>query len=381
MQEAAQPQRPKLLIRCRDPERAIAWLGKAFGFETRCLATRPDGGFAYAHLAFADNLIMVTPSRDADSDTRSLLPEVANRLTTQDCCFLVENLMAHFTRAKSAGAEIVQNLKADEHGAYRYACRDPDGHVWNFGARDRCKDTALPQAPRPRRASRQNRLAQGLGLAAASLAVMAFFMPEWGSQTAPAVTTAPAAPLQMTNSAPPKDGAMVDALQRARNELAEERAVRQAVEAAQRKLLAELSQERSARQNVERTAARLETQLSAARTVRSQAEEIARDLDDHLKRNAQAARAAGTSSPANPLLAEGQAAMAKGDVDAARRLFKRLVEDGVPEAAIALGSTYDPVVVEQIAGASAQADRTQAKHWYRRAIELAQAAVERQPGK
>jgi TPR repeat protein len=81
--------------------------------------------------------------------------------------------------------------------------------------------------------------------------------------------------------------------------------------------------------------------------------------------------------PSNPLLAEGLAAMANGDVEAARRHFRRLAAEGLPEAALALGSTYDPVSVERAGLASAEADRAQAKQWYRRAIELAQAATER----
>ena len=81
----------------------------------------------------------------------------------------------------------------------------------------------------------------------------------------------------------------------------------------------------------------------------------------------------------NPKLAAGEAALAKGDLEAARRYFKELADAGLPEGALALGSTYDPKSLERAGLAGAQADRARAKEWYRRAIELAQ--TERQTPK
>jgi TPR repeat protein len=70
--------------------------------------------------------------------------------------------------------------------------------------------------------------------------------------------------------------------------------------------------------------------------------------------------------------------MAKGDIETARRHFAQLAQQGVAEAALALGSTYDPVSIERAGMTSVHADRARAKQWYRRAIELAQSAAERQ---
>jgi len=78
------------------------------------------------------------------------------------------------------------------------------------------------------------------------------------------------------------------------------------------------------------------------------------------------------------VLAEGQAALAKGDIAEARRLFRQLADEGVAEAALALGSTYDPVNAKRAGMTGVKVDRAQAKQWYRRAIELAQGAIERQ---
>jgi TPR repeat protein len=74
---------------------------------------------------------------------------------------------------------------------------------------------------------------------------------------------------------------------------------------------------------------------------------------------------------------EGLAALAKGDVAEARREFRRLADRGMAEAALALGSTYDPINADHVGLASAEADPEQTKHWYRRAIELTREASKR----
>ena len=45
---------------------------------------------------------------------------------------LVEDVDAHFERARAAGAEIVEELNTLPFGHRRYGCRDPQGHEWFF---------------------------------------------------------------------------------------------------------------------------------------------------------------------------------------------------------------------------------------------------------
>lgn len=410
MQDAAQAKRPTLLplIRYRDPERAVDWLGKAFGLKTCCVAKRADGSFAYAQLAHDDNLIMVTPFRETGAPLDQ--PAGSGKRAAQGCYFVVENVETHFARAKDAGAKVVLDIKPYEHGGSRYSCRDLEGHVWTFGTFDPWKNKALASPARLQMLSARKRRASLA--AAAALTVVALAVPAWRLQTMPRAPVA-AAPAESAGTQPRETVAQVDAsareaLQRTRDELSAARAARDAAEASQRTALTELAQERAARQDAER----LKTEPFPSPPARAAAEEIVRDLGDHLTRNAQAAHAAGSGpapaqssleapapvaaisdappapgptpgasppspAPSNPQLAEGQAAMAQGDIEAARRHFARLAEQGVPAAALALGSTYDPVGIERAGVASAQADRVRAKQWYRRAIELAQAAAER----
>jgi uncharacterized glyoxalase superfamily protein PhnB len=51
---------------------------------------------------------------------------------------------ALYTRAKTAGAEIVRELGPTDYGSREFACRDPEGHLWNFGTYDPW--TAAPSA-------------------------------------------------------------------------------------------------------------------------------------------------------------------------------------------------------------------------------------------
>ncbi len=72
----------------------------------------------------------------------------------------------------------------------------------------------------------------------------------------------------------------------------------------------------------------------------------------------------------NADLIEGQAHFAKGDLTAARAAFAKSFESGLPEAALALGNTFDPVSLAK-AGVKAKGDPALARRWYRRAFELA----------
>ena len=55
---------------------------------------------------------------------------------TQSAYVIVEDADAHYARAKAAGAEIVVEIEDQDYGGRLYSCRDPEGHLWNFGTYD-----------------------------------------------------------------------------------------------------------------------------------------------------------------------------------------------------------------------------------------------------
>jgi hypothetical protein len=69
------------------------------------------------------------------------------------------------------------------------------------------------------------------------------------------------------------------------------------------------------------------------------------------------------------LLERGEQFISVGDVAAARVLFERAAEAGDASAALALGATYDPVVLAQLGVRGIAPDATKAQLWYQKARE------------
>jgi len=70
------------------------------------------------------------------------------------------------------------------------------------------------------------------------------------------------------------------------------------------------------------------------------------------------------------LLARARAYMSAGDVAAARLVLRRAAERDDSQAALALGGTYDPIVLKRLGVINFHADTAQARDWYRKAAEL-----------
>jgi tetratricopeptide (TPR) repeat protein len=73
-------------------------------------------------------------------------------------------------------------------------------------------------------------------------------------------------------------------------------------------------------------------------------------------------------------VARGRAALSNRDVAGARLILRWAAEHDDPQAALALGETYDPVVLKGL-GIIKFADPAQAQEWYRRAADLGSAGV------
>ena len=58
---------------------------------------------------------------------------------TQSLAVFVDDVDAHYTRAKAAGAKILEDPHETEYREYQYAAKDFDGHHWLFSqhAKDR----------------------------------------------------------------------------------------------------------------------------------------------------------------------------------------------------------------------------------------------------
>lgn len=127
-----------------DAQAAIDWLCKAFGFEVRLKVEDADGRVQHSELVYGDGLIMVGEDRE---DKREKFPYMRSPAhvggaNTQNLLVYVDDVEAHCTRARAAGAKIVNELETHDYGeeywADRiYGCSDPGGHHWWFSQRMR----------------------------------------------------------------------------------------------------------------------------------------------------------------------------------------------------------------------------------------------------
>ncbi|WP_210186221.1 VOC family protein [Hyphomicrobium sp. CS1GBMeth3] len=121
------------LMRYRDLAEAMGWLEGAFGFEKQIAVSDSDGSVIYGQMTYRGSLMMMGAVRDTDLDKLMRQPDEVGGIETQSCYLVVDDADAHYARAQDAGAEIVLELKSDGLGRRGYSCRDPEGHIWNFG--------------------------------------------------------------------------------------------------------------------------------------------------------------------------------------------------------------------------------------------------------
>jgi uncharacterized glyoxalase superfamily protein PhnB len=124
-------------LRYRDAPQMIEWLCKAFGFERHLVVEDGKGGIAHAQLTLGPGMIMLGTAR-GDDDPFGRLQSTPAALggTTQSPYLVVRDADEVYRQAKTAGAEIVIEIKDEDYGGRVFSCRDPEGHLWNVGSYD-----------------------------------------------------------------------------------------------------------------------------------------------------------------------------------------------------------------------------------------------------
>lgn len=111
-----------------DAAAAIEFLGRAFGFEERMRMPTPDGAIMHAELAYQGNVVMLaTVYPEMGYASPKDLPARHGSVM----CY-VDDVDAHYARAKAAGATIVAELEDKFYGDRMYSAQDPEGHQWFF---------------------------------------------------------------------------------------------------------------------------------------------------------------------------------------------------------------------------------------------------------
>lgn len=126
-----------------DIESASAFLQKAFGFKVRWNLTNKHDKLVHVELEVEDSLVMLGLIEENDHwESPKNLEKIHQRLF-----IFVDNLDAHYERAKAAGAKIIWEPEDKFYGDRVYECKDPEGHYWRFA--EHFKDVDLQSAKRP----------------------------------------------------------------------------------------------------------------------------------------------------------------------------------------------------------------------------------------
>ena len=128
-------------LRYRDAPAAIAWLCRVLSFEKHLVVPGETAGtVAHAQLTLGRGMIMLgsdtDDSRQGEYGRLIRRPDELGGYNTQSIYVLVADIDGHHARAVQEGAEILMDLKPQDYGGKLYTCRDPEGHVWNFGSYD-----------------------------------------------------------------------------------------------------------------------------------------------------------------------------------------------------------------------------------------------------
>lgn len=114
-----------------DAPAAIDFLVSAFGFEERYRLAMPDGSVGHAELVLGEAVIAVSSAwRDAGLMPPNELPGVHAQYAV-----LLDDVNAHFERAREAGATIAAPPEDQFYGYRMYRAVDPEGHRWVFQQR------------------------------------------------------------------------------------------------------------------------------------------------------------------------------------------------------------------------------------------------------
>lgn len=131
------------MIAYEDGIAAIEWLATAFGFRERARWIGEHGELSHGELEAGDGIIMLaTPTPDYVGPKRhretceqarkwSSVPWIIDGVLVH-----VDDLDAHFARAKAAGAVILTEIEEGDPGR-RYRAEDLEGHRWFFMERAR----------------------------------------------------------------------------------------------------------------------------------------------------------------------------------------------------------------------------------------------------
>jgi uncharacterized glyoxalase superfamily protein PhnB len=260
-------------IRYRDVDGAAEWLQAAFGFSLRAKVLDDDGRAGMVQLTYGNHLVMMLPVGGSELDTLMRQPDEIGGAETQSCYLVVSDVEQHHDRAKAAGADIVNALKAFDKGGHGYTCRDLEGHLWSFGSYDPWSE---PSAPAVSRAIAMGKRLSAPASLAAAVGAVVLLGAGWGLWHAfTHSTTVEDRLASQLMLAKDKADQAIDLAARRAADLAKERAAKKWIGLDVQRAKLQLALERGARETAEKSLQQSEMNNAAERSARSAAKEAA----------------------------------------------------------------------------------------------------------
>lgn len=109
-----------------DVAAAVEWLSRAFGFRETIRYVDSSGDVTYAELGWGPERLLITRFVDGYRNPRH------SRYLSSVVFVTVDDVEAHFERAKAALAKIIHGLEDKPYGLRQYTAEDPEGQRWLF---------------------------------------------------------------------------------------------------------------------------------------------------------------------------------------------------------------------------------------------------------
>jgi PhnB protein len=113
-----------------DAPAALTFLRDAFGFEERFRMAMEDGRIGHAEVTLGGSVLFLASLwKEAGHVSPKDLPGIHCQIYCR-----VDDVDAHFRRARDAGATVINEPEDQEYGERSYRAMDFEGHRWIFGS-------------------------------------------------------------------------------------------------------------------------------------------------------------------------------------------------------------------------------------------------------
>ena len=127
------------MIAYQDGPAAMDWLAAAFGFREQTRWVDDDGVLSHGEMVAGRGLIMLatpTPAYEGPAEHRAHCDRAAAWLrapwVVDGVLVHVDDVAAHYDRARAAGATLLSDVEAGPEGSLLYRVEDLEGHRWMF---------------------------------------------------------------------------------------------------------------------------------------------------------------------------------------------------------------------------------------------------------